>query len=143
MDHIILLVEDNESDVELARRALQKQDVHARLVVARDGQEALDMLLGINGGPREINPALILLDLHLPRRDGFDVLKEVKGSEHCRAWPVVVLTTSGEDSDVNRAYALGANSYIRKPVDFSEFAQTIGQVVSYWLDVNRRPRSGP
>lgn len=143
LEHTILLVEDNASDVELAQRALLKQDIRARLLIARDGQEALDMLFGLPAGVGRLDPALILLDLHLPRRDGFEVLKEVKSCEHGRCWPVVVLTTSAEDTDVSRAYLLGANSYIRKPVDFSEFSRTIGQVASYWLAVNRRPRRGP
>lgn len=142
MEHTILLVEDNASDVELVQRALLKQDIRARLFIARDGQEALDMLFGA-AGPGKLDPALILLDLHLPRRDGFDVLKEVKSCEHGRGWPVAVLTTSGEDTEVSRAYLLGANSFIRKPVDFAEFSRTIGQVAAYWLSVNRRPRRGP
>jgi CheY-like chemotaxis protein len=136
---IILLVEDNPSDVGLTQRALAKSRVANELVVAEDGQEALDYLFGAGAyAGREVTelPALVLLDLKLPRVDGLEVLRQIRADERTRRLPVVILTTSREEQDVAQSYDLGANSYIRKPVDFTQFAQAVEQMGLYWLVLN-------
>jgi CheY-like chemotaxis protein len=136
---IILLVEDNPSDVGLTQRALAKSHVSNELVVAEDGQEALDYLFGAGAyAGREVTelPALVLLDLKLPRVDGLQVLRQIRADERTRRLPVVILTTSREEQDVAQSYDLGANSYIRKPVDFTQFAQAVEQMGLYWLVLN-------
>jgi CheY-like chemotaxis protein len=136
---IILLVEDNPSDVGLTQRALAKSHVANELVVAEDGQEALDYLFGAGAhAGRDVTelPALVLLDLKLPRVDGLEVLRQIRADERTRRLPVVVLTTSREEQDVAQSYDLGANSYIRKPVDFTQFAQAVEQMGLYWLVLN-------
>ncbi len=136
---IILLVEDNPSDVALTQRALARSRIANELVVAEDGQEALDYLFGAGAyAGREVNelPALILLDLKLPRVDGLQVLRQIRADERTRRLPVVILTTSKEEQDVAQSYDLGANSYIRKPVDFIQFAQAVEQMGLYWLVLN-------
>ncbi|MBF8284955.1 MAG: response regulator receiver protein [Anaerolineales bacterium] len=136
---IILLVEDNPSDVGLTQRALAKSHVANELVVAEDGQEALDYLFGAGAyAGREVTelPALVLLDLKLPRVDGLEVLRQIRADERTRRLPVVILTTSREEQDVAQSYDLGANSYIRKPVDFTQFAQAVEQMGLYWLVLN-------
>jgi two-component system response regulator len=134
----ILLVEDNRSDVELTRRALRQSHVLNELLVAEDGQEALDRLLGSGGAPDEL-PALVLLDLKLPKLDGLEVLARIRRHERTRRLPVVVLTSSKEEHDLAASYDLGVNSYIRKPVDFQQFAEAIRQIGLYWLVLNEAP----
>ncbi len=133
-DSIILLVEDDADDEALTRRALEKNNVRNELVVARDGQEALDYL---RGAPRL--PELVLLDLKLPKIDGFEVLRRLRADERTRLLPVVVLTSSNEQRDVASSYSLGANSYVRKPVDFKEFTEAARQLGLYWLLLNEPP----
>ena len=138
----ILLVEDNESDVALTRRALAKGQVDNQLVVAEDGQEALDYLFGAgNHAARDLTqqPALILLDLNLPRVDGLSVLRRIRATPATRRLPVVILTTSLEAQDLAAAYDAGVNSYLRKPIDFEQFARTIATLTHYWLGLNERP----
>jgi CheY-like chemotaxis protein len=138
----ILLVEDNPTDAELATRALKKANLANKLVWVKDGAEALDFLFAT--GPysqRTIpdGPKVILLDLRLPKVDGLEVLRRVKGDERTRAIPVVVLTSSKEDRDVAESYKLGVNSYISKPVEFDAFAKTVADLGMYWLLVNHPP----
>jgi len=139
---IILLAEDNPSDIGLTKRALAKSHVANELVVAEDGQEALDYLFGAGRyAGREVTqvPALVLLDLKLPRVDGLEVLQRIRADARTRRLPVVVLTSSKEEEDMAASYDLGVNSYIRKPVDFSQFAQAIEQLGLYWLVLNETP----
>jgi CheY-like chemotaxis protein len=139
---IILLVEDNPSDIGLTQRALAKSHITNELVVAEDGQEALDYLFGTGKyAGRDVSelPALILLDLKLPRVDGLDVLRQVRADSRTSRLPVVVLTTSSEEPDVAQSYDLGANSYIRKPVDFTQFANSVEHLGLYWLVMNEPP----
>jgi len=136
---IILLVEDNPSDVGLTQRALAKSHVANELVVAEDGQEALDYLFGAGAyAGREVTelPTLVLLDLKLPRVGGLEVLRQIRADQRTRRLPVVILTTSKEEQDVAQSYDLGANSYIRKPVDFTQFAQAVEHLGLYWLVLN-------
>ena len=133
-DAVILLVEDNPDDEALTRRALQRNNVKNELIVARDGQEALDYLLG--GGRL---PHLILLDLKLPKIDGLEVLRRLRADERTRLLPVVILTSSNEERDLVSSYRLGANSYVRKPVDFNEFSEAARQLGLYWLLLNEPP----
>jgi two-component system, response regulator len=141
----ILLVEDNPRDVELTRRALQKAHVAGRLVLAEDGTEAFQYLFGEGEGggctPEDM-PAVVLLDLKLPRVDGHQVLSRIRAEKKTRLLPVVILTSSSEDSDIVTSYDLGANSYVRKPVKFSDFAEAIRQLGLYWLFLNEPPPSG-
>ncbi len=141
---IILLVEDSEDDVELTMRALEHHRIVNPIVVARDGVEALDYLLarGAYAG-RDVAdlPALVLLDLKLPKMDGFEVLRELRAHERTTLVPVVILTSSAEESDLVNGYRLRANSYIRKPVDFTQFAEAIRQLQLYWLVLNQAPPS--
>jgi len=141
---IILLVEDNPSDIGLTQRALAKSRISNEMVVAEDGQEALDYLFasGQYTG-QDVNniPALVLLDLKLPRVDGLEVLRQIRADPRTSRLPVVVLTTSKEEQDVAQSYDLGANSYIRKPVDFIQFAQAIEHLGLYWLVLNESAQS--
>jgi two-component system response regulator len=132
-DDSILLVEDNPDDVALTMRALERNDIRNPLVVAHDGEEALRML---GGGLR---PALILLDLKLPKVGGLEVLGRMAVDDRLRLIPTVVLTSSREEDDVVTGYRFGANSYIRKPVDFADFVEVIRHIGVYWLTVNERP----
>lgn len=138
----ILLVEDNPDDEALTLRALAKNKLMNNVVVARDGAEALDYLFA-EGDYAERDatkiPSLVLLDIQLPKIDGFGVLKRLRAGEHTRFLPVVILTSSAEQEDILSGYGLGANSYIRKPVDFGEFFETVGQLGPYWLLLNRQP----
>ena len=137
----ILLVEDNPDDVTLTLRALKSNNITNEVVVAQDGAKALDYLFGTDGGGpigREL-PAVVLLDLKLPKINGMEVLQRIRGDEATRLLPVVILTSSDEERDVLEGYSLGANSYVRKPVDFVEFTQAAKQLGLYWLLMNRAP----
>lgn len=134
----ILLVEDNPMDVDLTKRALRRHRMASELMIARDGEEAINMITRWEGG--EVAPALILLDLKLPRLSGLEVLAHLKGHASYASIPVVVLTTSRDDGDVRRAYQLGANSYIVKPVDFDRFLEVAAQIEMYWTVLNEPPR---
>jgi two-component system response regulator len=139
----ILLVEDNPQDAELTVRALKKKNLANRMVVAEDGAEALDFVFGRGKHAAQAGraaPQVILLDLKLPKVDGLEVLKTLKQDERTRLIPVVVVTSSREDPDIKTAYALGANSYVVKPVDFDTFAEAVSNVGLYWLVVNQPPR---
>jgi two-component system response regulator len=139
-DKIILLVEDNPDDVKLALRALKMHRVTNPVVVARDGVEALDYLLGPGSGtPEKPLPALVLLDLKLPLINGLEALQRIRADERTRWLPVVVLTTSSEESDMRASYRLGANSYLCKPVDYDTFTEVLGKVAAYWLQLNVIP----
>jgi two-component system response regulator len=133
---VILLIEDNPSDVELTKRALAKSRIANELVVAEDGEAALEYLW--REGPYEL-PALALLDLNLPRLSGIEVLRRIRAEARTRRLPVVILTSSKEEQDLAAGYDLGVNSYIRKPVDFNQFVQCIEQLGLYWLVLNEQP----
>ena len=138
----ILLVEDNQSDIELARRAFAKNHIANDLIVVEDGQEAVDFLFA--AGPfasRDCGhlPTLVLLDLKLPRLDGLEVLKRIRADQRTRRLPVVILTSSKEEQDVAASYDLGVNSFIRKPVDFIQFVEAIRSLGLYWLVLNEPP----
>jgi two-component system response regulator len=130
------LIEDNPSDVDLTRRALEKSRISNELVVAEDGEAALEYLW--REGPNE-SPALTLLDLNLPKLSGLEVLQRIRGDARTRRLPVVILTSSKEEQDLAAGYDLGVNSYIRKPVDFKQFALCIEQLGLYWLVLNEQP----
>lgn len=139
---ILLLVEDNPSDIKLTRRALEQSRVTNRLIVAEDGVEALDYLFatGASAG-RDVAdlPSLVLLDLKLPKMDGLEVLRQIRADARTRRLPVVILTSSQAEQDIIASYDLGANSYIRKPVDFKQFAEAVRQLGLYWLVLNEPP----
>jgi CheY-like chemotaxis protein len=139
---VILLVEDNPSDIGLTQRALAKSHIANELVVAEDGQDALDYLFGAGvyaGRDTHQLPAVVLLDLKLPRVDGLEVLRRIRSESITRRMPVVILTSSKEEQDLATSYDLGVNSYIRKPVDFVQFAQAIEHLGLYWLVLNEEP----
>ena len=132
-----LLVEDNQDDLDLTLRALRKHSLANEIVVVRDGPEALDALFGRGEYSDSIVvPAVILLDLKLPKIDGLEVLQTIRNDDRTRLLPVVILTSSSEEEDKLKGYSLGANSYIRKPVDFVQFADTMLQLQRYWLELN-------
>ncbi|MGA7951952.1 MAG: response regulator [Gloeobacterales cyanobacterium] len=138
-DKVILLVEDNPDDEALTMRALKKSGVDNEIIVARDGAEALDYLFGTGtyaGRDLSVMPMLTLLDLKLPRIGGLEVLGRLRGDQRTRNLPIVILTSSKEDPDLISAYELGCNSYIRKPVDFTQFTESIRQLGLYWLVLN-------
>jgi two-component system, response regulator len=137
----VLLVEDNPDDEALTIRAFAKNDMHDKIVVARDGAEALDYLLAINSGDAPA-PALILLDLKLPKVSGLDVLRQIRAGRRTRLIPVVVLTTSVEPADVLAGYGGGANAYVRKPVSFSDFVAAVRTIGMFWLSLAERPPDG-
>jgi two-component system response regulator len=143
-EKMILLVEDNPDDEELTMRALRKAKIANEIAVARDGAEALDFLFarGQHAGRDAARlPAVILLDLNLPKLGGHEVLRELRADERTRLVPVVVLTSSSEDEDKLRSYQSGANSYVRKPVEFTAFANAVGQLGMYWMLLNEtQPR---
>lgn len=143
-NQVILLVEDNPDDEELALRAFERSNIASpEVVVARDGVEALDYLFATGmHAERDADemPAVVLLDLKLPKMDGFDVLRSIRGEPRTRCLPVVVLTSSREERDVAQSYSLGANSYVCKPVDFTEFVEAVRQLGVYWLLLNLSPR---
>ncbi len=131
----ILLVEDDKNDIDLTLRALKKSRVANEVDVARDGEEALDVLMN----PDEELPQLVLLDLKLPKIHGLDVLEKIRKTERTRLLPVVILTSSNEESDRVKGYDRGANSFIVKPVDFSQFSKSVEQLGLYWLVLNSGP----
>jgi len=135
----ILLVEDNYSDIELTRRALHKKSITNQLAVKEDGMDAIEYLFEDCPKAGNALPDLILLDLKLPRMGGLDVLKELKANPLTRHLPVVILTSSGETEDIQRSYELGANSYIRKQLNFDNFVDAISTLEHYWLDINLVP----
>jgi two-component system, response regulator len=141
-EQVILLVEDNASDEELTLRSLAKSKIANKVVVARDGSEALDFLFarGAHAG-RDVTdvPQVVLLDLNLPKIGGLDVLRRIRADERTKLIPVVILTSSQEDRDLIGGYASGANSYIVKPVDFTQFAEAVRQLGMYWLVTNQPP----
>jgi two-component system response regulator len=139
---IILLVEDNPDDVKLTLRALKKSNILNEVVVTQDGVEALDYLFGtgkFEGRDTRLMPQMILLDLKMPRMDGLEVLHRIREDERTKVLPVVILTTSSEDKDRIESYKLGANSYVRKPVDFNQFVEAVKQLGLYWLVLNEAP----
>jgi two-component system response regulator len=141
-DKHILLVEDNPEDVFMTERALKKANILNRIVVARDGQEAIEYLFGTGKyAGRDINdkPQIVLLDLNMPKIGGLDVLRRIRADERTSLLPVVMLTTSGEDKDRIGSYNLGCNSYVRKPVDFEQFSQAVRELGLYWLLLNASP----
>jgi CheY-like chemotaxis protein len=137
MSRKILVIEDNPSDEKLTRLAFRNAGVSNEVVVARDGAEALERLLGAGGlAAHGELPAVVLLDLKLPKVDGLEVLEQIRRDDRTKYLPVVVLTSSREDEDVIKSYALGANAYVRKPVDFSEFAAAVKTLGLFWLLMN-------
>ncbi|SMD14765.1 response regulator [Sporomusa malonica] len=137
-DKIIFLVEDNPDDEALTLRALKKNNIMNQVIVAHDGAEALDYLLGPNSDNNRV-PQVILLDLKLPKIDGLEVLKRLRADERTKLLPVIILTSSREEQDLINSYQLGANSYIRKPVDFNQFIAAVQQLGLYWLVLNEFP----
>ncbi len=138
-DKVILLVEDNPDDETLTIRALKKNNIANKVEVARDGVQALEYLFGTgthDGRDVSLLPQVVLLDLKLPKVDGLEVLKRIRSDERTKLLPVVVLTSSKEEQDLISSYASGANSYIRKPVDFVQFTEAVGQLGMYWLVLN-------
>jgi len=142
-DNTILLVEDNPDDVELTLRAFRKNNIANKIIVASDGVEALDYLfcrgLYAERDPRDC-PRLILLDLKMPRMDGLQVLERLRAEEQTSLLPVVILTSSKEEQDMISGYKSGANSYVRKPVDFNKFVEAVHQIGLYWLLINEPPK---
>jgi two-component system, response regulator len=142
VEHVILLVEDNSIDEELTLRALRKSKLNNRVVIARDGAEALDYLFfrgaHADRDPLEV-PQVVLLDLNLPKIGGQEVLQRMRADERTRLLPVVILTSSKEEKDLRGGYASGANGYVVKPVDFTQFAEAVLQLGVYWLHVNEPP----
>jgi two-component system response regulator len=141
---IILLVEDNPDDEKLTVRALKKNNIVNDVTIARDGVEALDYLFGTGahaGRDTKSLPAIVLLDLKLPKLDGHEVLRRIRADERTKRLPVVILTSSKEEQDLMNGYNGGANSYIRKPVDFTQFTEVVRQLGLYWLVLNETPPS--
>jgi two-component system, response regulator len=139
---VILLVEDNPDDVALTKRALDKSHIANKLIVAEDGEEALDYLFGTGmyeGRDTNSLPAIVLLDLKLPKVNGYEVLQKIREDKRTKRLPVVVLTSSNEQHDVSSCYDIGANSYIRKPVDFIQFSEAVKHLGLYWLVINETP----
>ena len=143
MDKKILLVEDNPDDEELIRMSLENSNIGNNVVVARDGREALDLVFGKDAEPGSALPGLpviVLLDLHLPKIDGLEVLQRIRADERTKLLPIVILTSSNEEKDRIESYSLGANGYVCKPVDFTEFARAVKGLGLYWVLLNAPPR---
>ncbi len=143
---VILLIEDNTDDILLTQRAFQKSIIENQinLIVAKDGLEALNYLFGSgtdDGNDSQLMPEIILLDLNLPKLNGLQILECIRKNIHTKLIPVIILTSSKEEADLTKAYKLGANSYIRKPVDFQKFKDTIQQLGLYWIGLNESPPS--
>lgn len=141
-DKTILLVEDNPDDETLTLRAFKQNNILNEVVVARDGVEALDYLFATgtySGRDRGARPQVVLLDLKLPKLDGLEVLQRLRADERTKLLPVVILTSSKEEQDLIKSYSFGANSYIRKPVDFAQFTEAVRQLGLYWLVLNEAP----
>lgn len=141
-DKVVLLIEDKADDEELTRLAFLQSNIANQLVVVRDGAEAIDYLFATGkyaDRTPEQAPQVILLDLKLPKVDGLEVLRRIRADPRTRFLPVVILTSSDEEQDLIRSYSLGANSYVRKPVDFGQFAEAVRQLGLYWLVLNRAP----
>jgi two-component system response regulator len=139
---IILLVEDNPNDVKLTMRAFEKSNVFSEIVVVGDGQEAIDYVFATGrytGRDPKVMPEVVLLDMKLPKIDGLGVLRRLRADERTRRLPVVILTTSKEEKDITSSYNLGANSFVRKPVDFAQFIDTARHLGLYWLEMNEPP----
>jgi two-component system, response regulator len=144
-ENAILLVEDNPDDEALTLRALKKNNILNQVIVARDGSEALDYLFGTGqyaGRDASVIPQIVLLDLKLPKIDGMEVLRQLRADARTKLLPVVILTSSNEEMDRFNGYNLGANSYVRKPVDFTKFIEAVHQLGLYWLVLNERPPVG-
>lgn len=141
-NRIILLVEDNPNDVELTARAFEKSNVANEIVLARDGEEAINYLFATgrhSGRDPKVMPEVVLLDLKLPKIDGLGVLRRMRADDRTRRLPVVIMTSSNEEKDVISSYDLGANSFVRKPVDFGQFVDAARQLGLYWLVMNEPP----
>jgi two-component system response regulator len=141
-DKVILLVEDNPDDVELTLRAFKQSNIANEVVVTRDGVEALDYLFATGAhADRDVSvmPQVVLLDLKLPKVDGLEVLQRVRADERTKLLPIVILTSSREQQDLIESYSLGANSYVRKPVDFTQFVKAVRDLGLYWLVLNETP----
>jgi len=146
MSKTILLVEDNPDDVKLTLRAFKRNNMLNPIVVARDGVEALDFLFARGAYAERAGkplPTIVILDLKLPKLDGLEVLRAIRGDERTKLIPVVILTSSKEQQDLMQGYALGANSYVRKPVDFTEFMEAVRILGIYWLMTNQTPAAAP
>jgi two-component system response regulator len=139
---LILLVEDNSTDEALVLRAFKKYNLSAKIIVVRDGAEAVDFIFCKGAykdrDPRDI-PQLILLDMKLPKLSGLEVLRQIRANEHTRLLPVIMLTSSREEQDLIESYRSGANSYVRKPIEYDQFLEAIRELSLYWLKVNERP----
>jgi two-component system response regulator len=145
-ERVILLVEDNADDEALTLRALKKNNITNKVVVARDGVEAVDYLFGTGsyaGRDPDDLPQIVMLDLKLPKLDGFEVLTRLRADQRTKTLPVIILTSSKEQQDIVYGYGLGANSYIRKPVDFDQFVEAVRQLGLYWLVLNEKPLAAP
>ncbi len=145
-ERVILLVEDNADDEALTLRALKKNNITNKVVVARDGVEAVDYLFGTGsyaGRAPDDLPQIVLLDLKLPKLDGCEVLTRLRADQRTKTLPVIILTSSKEQQDIVYGYGLGANSYIRKPVDFDQFVEAVRQLGLYWLVLNEKPLAAP
>ena len=139
----IILVEDNPSDADLIKRALNKNNVANKILHLKDGQEVIDYLFGEGqwkGRTTANTPKVILLDLKMPKVSGIEVLKKIKSNDETRSIPVVILTSSKEDPDIKECYKLGVNSYVVKPVGFEDFSRTVAQLGLYWLLINQQPK---
>ena len=142
--NIIMVVEDNEDDLELTLRAFAKNNILNEIVIARDGVEALDYLFGTGiheGRDLHVMPEVILLDLNMPRMGGIEALRHIRSNELTKLLPVVVLTSSDEEKDMLESYECGVNSYIRKPVDFSQFVDAVRHLSLYWMVLNQHPHT--